>query len=107
MRAILRPGSSGGGSFLNGIRCRCRPQTRRLASPSHEKGILVRTLMSIPELLFSYVSLLLAALAGDAIFSEVRRRRVHPAPSQDRIFRCRGCGYVYTYHSELCPSPVS
>jgi predicted Zn-ribbon and HTH transcriptional regulator len=30
------------------------------------------------------------------IYSELRRRSFEPTPSQDRIFRCRRCGYVYT-----------
>ena len=28
--------------------------------------------------------------------SEFRRRRFEPTPSEDRIFRCARCGYVYT-----------
>jgi hypothetical protein len=51
--------------------------------------------MSIPNLILSYVVFLLAGLAGAGIYSELRRRSFEPAPSNDRIFRCR-CGYVYT-----------
>ena len=52
--------------------------------------------MSIPDLILTYVVVLLAALAGVAIYSELRRRRFQPTPSEDRIFRCSRCGYVYT-----------
>ena len=52
--------------------------------------------MSINTLIFAYVTLLLAGLGGLMIYSELRRRRFGPAHSQDRIFRCKNCGYVYT-----------
>lgn len=52
--------------------------------------------MTIPALILAYVVALLAALSGVGIYSEMRRRRFHPAPSADRIFRCPDCGYVYT-----------
>jgi predicted Zn-ribbon and HTH transcriptional regulator len=52
--------------------------------------------MSIQALIFTYVVVLLAALTGVAIYAELRRRRFEPTPSEDRIFRCRKCGYVYT-----------
>ncbi len=47
-------------------------------------------------LIFGYMAALLAALCGIALYFEQRRRRFEPAPSQDSIFRCRGCGFVYT-----------
>jgi len=40
--------------------------------------------------------ILLFALAGTAIYAELRRRRFEPTASEDRIFRCGRCGYVYT-----------
>jgi len=52
--------------------------------------------MSIPDLILTYVVVLLAALAGVGIYSELRRQRFEPTPSEDRIFRCGRCGYVYT-----------
>jgi rubrerythrin len=52
--------------------------------------------MSISALLFIYVAVLLGALCGLAIYSEMRRRRFGPAHTEDRIFRCKNCGYVYT-----------
>ena len=52
--------------------------------------------MTIPALILAYVVMLLAALCGVGIYSEMRRQRFHPGPSEDRIFRCPNCGYVYT-----------
>jgi rubrerythrin len=52
--------------------------------------------MSIPTLILAYVVTLLAALCGLGIYSEMRRRRFEPTHSEDRIFRCDHCGYVYT-----------
>jgi rubrerythrin len=57
--------------------------------------------MSLPNLILTYVVVLLAALAGVGIYSELRRRRFEPGPSADRIFRCRRCGYVYTDDSDV------
>lgn len=52
--------------------------------------------MKIPDLIFVYVTGSLAALCGLGIYSEMRRRRFHPTPTEDRIFRCESCSYVYT-----------
>ena len=52
--------------------------------------------MSIYNLILGYVVVCLAALGGIAVYAELRRRRFEPTPSEDRIFRCRRCGYVYT-----------
>jgi predicted Zn-ribbon and HTH transcriptional regulator len=52
--------------------------------------------MPIHDLILTYVVVLLAALAGLAIYAELRRRRFQPTQSEDRIFRCGRCGYVYT-----------
>ena len=57
--------------------------------------------MSIPELILTYVVVLLASLAGLGIYSELRRRRFEPGPSEDRIFRCGRCGYVYTDDADV------
>jgi predicted Zn-ribbon and HTH transcriptional regulator len=63
--------------------------------------------MSIPDLILTYVIVMLAALAGVAIYAEMRRRRFEPTPSADRIFRCRRCGYVYTDDSDVVRSRCS
>ena len=57
--------------------------------------------MSIANLIFTYVLVLLGAIATAGIYSEFRRRRFEPTPSEDRIFRCGRCGYVYTDDADL------
>jgi rubrerythrin len=52
--------------------------------------------MSIQGLILTYVVVLLAGLVGATVYTELRRRRFGPMPSEDRIFRCKRCGYVYT-----------
>ena len=52
--------------------------------------------MTPDAILFGYVVLSLAGLAGLAIYTEQRQRRFGPTPSDDRVFRCVKCGYVYT-----------
>lgn len=52
--------------------------------------------MAIHNLILAYVLVLLVSLTVVAIYAELRRRRFDPTPSEDRIFRCRRCGYVYT-----------
>ena len=52
--------------------------------------------MSIPNLILAYVVVLLAGLTGLGIYSELRRRRFEPTPTEDHIYRCSRCGYVYT-----------
>jgi predicted Zn-ribbon and HTH transcriptional regulator len=52
--------------------------------------------VSIPDLILTYVVALLAGLSGVGIYSELRRRHFEPTASEDRIFRCQKCGYVYT-----------
>jgi rubrerythrin len=47
-------------------------------------------------LLFFYVVSLLAALCALAIYSARRQRWFGPRPSDDHVFRCGKCGYVYT-----------
>ncbi|HEY3761833.1 MAG TPA: hypothetical protein VGN23_08795 [Verrucomicrobiae bacterium] len=52
--------------------------------------------MNVQSLIITYVTLALGALIGLWIFSEMRRRRFGPTYSDDRVFRCKNCGYVYT-----------
>lgn len=52
--------------------------------------------MSVANLILLYLVLLLAALALAIFLGELRRRRFEPQPSEDKIFRCRKCGLVYT-----------
>jgi rubredoxin len=61
-----------------------------------------------PEtVLFIYVVSFLAGISGVAIYSYFRRKRFEPTPSEDNIFRCEGCGFVYTDDADVdrsrCP----
>ena len=56
----------------------------------------IEILMSIDNLILAYVVITLAGLVGLAVYAEMRRRRFAPSESEDCIFRCRRCGYVYT-----------
>ena len=65
--------------------------------------------MSIPAdiLLLGYVVVFLAAVLGLALYYEQRQKRFGPTPSEDRIFRCQKCGFVYTDDADVdrsrCP----
>ena len=52
--------------------------------------------MSPDALILVYVTSVLAALAGVALYSAMRSRKFEPTPSNDRVFRCAKCGFVYT-----------
>ncbi len=52
--------------------------------------------MTTEALLFGYVLLLLGLLGALAWYTHRRQRRFGPRPSDDRIFRCDRCGFVYT-----------
>ena len=57
--------------------------------------------MPIDVFLNGYVALLLAAIGALALYTAHRQRRFGPTPSEDRIFRCRTCGYVYTDDADV------
>ena len=52
--------------------------------------------MTPDAILFSYVATMLGAVTLLAIYTEHRARRFGPTHSEDRIFRCVDCAYVYT-----------
>ena len=52
--------------------------------------------MTTDFLIFLYVLVLLVGLSAVALYSEMVRKRFEPTPSEDRIFRCRKCAFVYT-----------
>lgn len=61
-----------------------------------------------PEtLLFVYLLVLLVGVFAIAVYSERRRKRFEPTPSQDHIFRCGKCAFVYTDDPDIdrsrCP----
>ena len=63
--------------------------------------------MTTDQLIFLYVASLLAALSVVVIYSELRRKRFEPLPSEDHIFRCEDCAFVYTDDADVdrsrCP----
>ena len=63
--------------------------------------------MSPDLLIFTYLAVMLAALCGVAVYSELRSRRFGPTPSKDRIFKCGGCGLVYTDDADVARSRCS
>jgi protein-arginine kinase activator protein McsA len=63
--------------------------------------------MSISALLVIYVALALGALGAVGIASELRRRHFGPAHPEDRVFRCKRCGLVYTDDSDVDRSRCS
>jgi hypothetical protein len=63
--------------------------------------------MSSAALIVIFVTLSLIALLGLWIFSEMRRRRFGPTRSQDRIFRCKNCGCIYTDDADVDRSRCS
>jgi hypothetical protein len=52
--------------------------------------------MAVDQIIFCYVAILLAFLACVAAYYEFRRKRFEPTPSEDHIFRCEQCAFVYT-----------
>lgn len=58
-------------------------------------------------LLFIYVVTLLVLVCLAAIYSEFRRRRFRPGASQDHVFRCEKCGFVYTDDADVDRSRCS
>jgi rubrerythrin len=59
------------------------------------------------RMIFAYVALLLGGIAALAVLAERRRRSFEPQPTEDTIFRCRKCAYVYTDDEDVevsrCP----
>ena len=63
--------------------------------------------MPVDQVIFLYMVSLLAALSCVAVYYELRRKRFEPAPSEDHIFRCEDCAFVYTDDADVdrsrCP----
>ena len=63
--------------------------------------------MTPDQLFFLYVVAWLAALGAAAVYYEFRRKRFEPEPSEDNIFRCEKCAFVYTDDADVdrsrCP----
>lgn len=52
--------------------------------------------MPVHTLILGFVVVTLGGLGLVVLFTEARRRKFRPQPSQDRIFRCKACEFVYT-----------
>ena len=52
--------------------------------------------MTDQTLILYYVVSLLVLLSAVAVYYEQRRRRFEPKQTEDHIFRCVTCSYVYT-----------
>ena len=52
--------------------------------------------MPIHTLILGFTVITLGGLGVLVVLNELRRRRFEPHSSQDRIFRCKTCGCVYT-----------
>ena len=63
--------------------------------------------MSAATLIVIYTTVLLGALIGLWVYSEMRRRRFGPTHSEDRVFRCTKCGFVYTDDADVDRSRCS
>lgn len=63
--------------------------------------------MSNEALIFWYVAGTLGLLSAVGIFYELRLKRFEPMPSEDNIFRCENCAFVYTDDADVdrsrCP----
>lgn len=63
--------------------------------------------MNIDQLLLIYTLGTLGIVGLVALFSELRHRSFNPHPSEDRVFRCEDCSYVYTDDADVdrsrCP----
>ena len=63
--------------------------------------------MTPDQFFFLYVVAWLAALGAVAVYYEFRRKRFEPEPSEDNIFRCEKCAFVYTDDADVdrsrCP----
>ena len=63
--------------------------------------------MPLETLLLGYVVVTLGALGMVAMYTAHRQRRFGPTPTEDRVFRCTRCGYVYTDDADVDRSRCS
>ena len=63
--------------------------------------------MTTDALLTAYVVLCLAGLCWIGIYYERRQKRFGPIPTEDHIFRCEQCGFVYTDDADVDRSRCS
>ena len=63
--------------------------------------------MAIESLLTWYVVVFLGVLSLIGVYYERRQKRFGPTPSEDHIFRCQKCGFVYTDDADVDRSRCS
>jgi hypothetical protein len=58
-------------------------------------------------LIFWYTAGSLGGMAAIGVYYELRRKRFEPTRSEDNIFRCENCAFVYTDDADVdrsrCP----
>ncbi len=63
--------------------------------------------MSLNTIVFGYLVCVLGTLCAVGLYYERRRKRFEPEPTEDHIFRCTRCAYVYTDDGDVdrsrCP----
>lgn len=76
-------------------------------APGDQRSRFPSDTMSEQTLIAAYVAGSLGLLSVIALYYEQRRKRFEPRPTEDHIFRCGKCSYVYTDDSDversLCP----
>ena len=64
--------------------------------------------MTPEAVILTYVVVLMGAVTAIGVLHERRRRRFEPEPTEEHVFRCRKCSYVYTDDEDVelsrCPS---
>ena len=48
------------------------------------------------QVIFLCFAVVISLLGVFALLYEFRRKRFEPEPTEDRVFRCQDCAYVYT-----------
>jgi predicted Zn-ribbon and HTH transcriptional regulator len=63
--------------------------------------------MPLDSLIFAGLVSMLAGLSAITLYSEMHRKRFEPRPTEDHIFRCEKCAFVYTDDADVdrsrCP----
>jgi hypothetical protein len=57
--------------------------------------------MTTEMVFFSYVALTLGGIGTLSFYDRQRQKRFGPSPSEDRIFKCEKCGFVYTDDADV------
>ncbi len=64
--------------------------------------------MTPEAVILTYGVVLMGAVTAIGVLHERRRRRFEPEPTEEHVFRCRKCSYVYTDDEDVelsrCPS---